>query len=125
MKDTRLIFVENETCKIYNLLMHITKLTPKKQKLLLILAHLSPMPVSPFHLNLLMGYSPKSREMYKGILSDLKEEGYIQVHENDKNRKQVVLSNNHPYNEILINLVNESGTSYREQIFELLNSMEN
>jgi predicted transcriptional regulator len=105
--------------------MHITKLTPKKQKLLLILAHLSPMPVSPFHLNLLMGYSPKSREMYKGILSDLKEEGYIQVHENDKNRKQVVLSNNHPYNEILINLVNESGTSYREQIFELLNSMEN
>jgi hypothetical protein len=63
--------------------------------------------------------------MYKGVLSELKEEGYIQVHECDKNKKFVVLSNNHPYNEILINLVNESGKLYREQIFELLNSMEN
>ncbi|MHA2250265.1 MAG: hypothetical protein ACXAD7_07880 [Candidatus Kariarchaeaceae archaeon] len=125
MKDLELTFLKIESRKVYDLLMHLTKLIPKKQKLLLLLAHLSPMPVSPFHLNLLMGYSPKSREMYKGILRELKEEGYIQIYQSHNNKKLVALSTNYPYNEILINLVNQSGALYREHIFEMLNSIDN
>ena len=63
----------------YELIQLISSLNETKRAILLALAHVHPRSVSGVQLSRLIGYSGKSRSLYRGVLAQLKEEGLILI----------------------------------------------
>jgi biotin operon repressor len=100
--------------------MNMMELNSKQQKILLVLAHLAPTAVSGYQLSLLLGYSRTSRSIYKGILNDLQQEGYINIHKGPSKQNLIRISRQHPQMAKLIDLVSFNGKQFRDEIYNSL-----
>ncbi|MHA2251707.1 MAG: hypothetical protein ACXAD7_15190 [Candidatus Kariarchaeaceae archaeon] len=112
--------IDSKNSNYYELLMFFSELTPRKQRILLVLAHLSFTAISAYQLSSILGYSPKSRGIYKGILNELRDAGLIHVYKGSKNQHLITISREHPQIAVLVDLVRTEGKSYQSKIYDVL-----
>ncbi|MHA2251744.1 MAG: hypothetical protein ACXAD7_15375 [Candidatus Kariarchaeaceae archaeon] len=110
----------SDQSKFYRLLMVFSSLEPLKLRILLILAHLSPQRVSASELTMLLGYSKKARTIYRGVLDQLQEDGFIVVDKITPKHFSIQISPHHPVMAELIELVIDDGDEYTNQLVQLL-----
>ncbi|MHA2501844.1 MAG: hypothetical protein ACXAE3_03150 [Candidatus Kariarchaeaceae archaeon] len=107
---------------VYQLLMVFSRLDPIKSNIILILAHVAPQKVSGAELTQLLGYSQKARTIYRGVLDELEDEGYIIVSKR-KNQYSIGIDQNHPLVKRLYELVLTEGTLYTNQLVDKLEDL--
>ena len=110
------------TEEIYQLLMVFSRLDPLKSNILLILTHVAPQKVSGAELTQLLGYSQKARTIYRGVLDELSEDGYILLQKH-KNQYSIGIDQNHPLVKKLYELVLEQGESFTNLLLEKLEDL--
>lgn len=110
----------NDPSKMYQLLMNFASLEPLKIKILLILAHLAPQRVTATELTLLLGYSRKARTIYRGVLDELEQAGFIIVDKITPKRFSIQISQHHPLMSFVIELAIDQGELYTNTLLDLL-----
>jgi hypothetical protein len=103
-----------ETTSIYELLQLMSSLNDTRRAILLALAHIYPRSVSGVQLSRLIGYSGKSRSLYRGVISHLKENELIQIDQLTPKLYAIRVNNEHPLLSVLVELCRAHGESARK-----------
>ncbi len=98
--------VENDinNASVYELVQLMASLNDTRRAILLALAHIYPRSVSGVQLSQLIGYSGKSRSLYRGVISHLKENELIQIDQLTPKLYAIRINNEHPLLSVLVNL---------------------
>ncbi|MFW9808549.1 MAG: hypothetical protein ACFFE6_04120 [Candidatus Thorarchaeota archaeon] len=98
--------VESDTinASMYELVQLMASLNDTRRAILLALAHIYPRSVSGVQLSRLIGYSGKSRSLYRGVISHLKENEMIQIDQLTPKLYAIRINNEHPLLSVLVNL---------------------
>ena len=114
--------MENNTddAAVYELIQLMSSLNDTRRAILLALAHIYPRSVSGVQLSRLIGYSGKSRSLYRGVISHLKENELIQIDQLTPKLYAIRINNEHPLLNILVDLCKEYGTYSRKVYLEAL-----
>ena len=80
---------------MYRMMVTLSRLEPLKTGILMVLSHLAPKRISGQELTYLLGLSTKARTIYRGVLEEMKEEGFISV---EKIGKSFSISLNQDHN---------------------------
>jgi hypothetical protein len=99
---------------VYELLQLMASLNDTRRAILLALAHIYPRSVSGVQLSRLIGYSGKSRSLYRGVISHLKENEMIQIDQLTPKLYAIRINNEHPLLSVLVNLCKMYGKESRE-----------
>ncbi|MHA2321546.1 MAG: hypothetical protein ACXACG_07830 [Candidatus Thorarchaeota archaeon] len=99
---------DTNDASVYELIQLMSSLNDTRRAILLALAHIYPRSVSGVQLSRLIGYSGKSRSLYRGVISHLKENEMIQI------------DNEHPMLTILVDLCKEHGKHSRKMYLKAL-----
>ena len=102
-----------ETSSVYELLQLMSSLNDTRRAILLALAHIYPRSVSGVQLSRLIGYSGKSRSLYRGVISHLKENEMIQIDQLTPKLYAIRVNNEHPLLSVLVDLCRAHGESAR------------
>jgi hypothetical protein len=108
--------------EIYRLFMVLSRMDPLKSNILLILAHIAPQKVSGAELTQLLGYSQKARTIYRGVLDELVEGGYILLLKH-KNQYSIGIDQGHPLMMKLYELALDEGREYTDKLIEKLEDL--
>ncbi|MFW9844025.1 MAG: hypothetical protein ACFFEV_05590 [Candidatus Thorarchaeota archaeon] len=81
---------------------------------MLALAHIYPRSVSGVQLSRLIGYSGKSRSLYRGVISHLKENELIQIDQLTPKLYAIRVNNEHPLLSVLVELCRTHGENARK-----------
>ena len=111
--------VSYSAADVYRLLMIFSGLEPLKANILLVLTHIAPQQVSGAELTKLLGYSQKARTIYRGVLDDLQEDGFILVNKQG-NQYSIGIDQSHPLVKKMYELVQAEGGAYTNQLTDLL-----
>jgi len=103
-----------ETASIYELLQLMSSLNDTRRAILLSLAHIYPRSVSGVQLSRLIGYSGKSRSLYRGVISHLKENELIQIDQLTPKLYAIRVNNEHPLLSVLVELCRAHGETARK-----------
>lgn len=106
--------------RYYRLLLVLSSLEPLKIKILQVLAHLSPNRISASELTILLGYSKSARTIYRGVLEELEQDGFIVLEKLTPKLFSIQIANQHPLMNTLVELAIEYGESYSQQLHQAL-----
>ncbi|MFW9806763.1 MAG: hypothetical protein ACFFFK_08550, partial [Candidatus Thorarchaeota archaeon] len=114
--------VESDTsdATVYELIQLMASLNDTRRSILLALAHIYPRSVSGVQLSRLIGYSGKSRSLYRGVISHLKENEMIQIDQLTPKLYAIRINNEHPLLNILVNLCKVHGEYSRKMYLKAL-----
>ena len=104
----------------YELIQLMASLNDTRRAILLALAHIYPRSVSGVQLSRLIGYSGKSRSLYRGVISHLKENEMIQIDQLTPKLYAIRINNEHPLLTILVDLCKEYGSTSRKMYLKAL-----
>jgi hypothetical protein len=105
---------------VYELIQLMSSLNDTRRAILLALAHIYPRSVSGVQLSRLIGYSGKSRSLYRGVISHLKENEMIQIDQLTPKLYAIRINNEHPLLTILVDLCKVHGELSREMYLKAL-----
>jgi hypothetical protein len=94
---------------IYELMQLMSSLNDTRRAILLALAHIYPKSVSGVQLSRLIGYSGKSRSLYRGVLNHLRDNEMILVDQLTPKLHAIRINNEHPLLEVLVDLCRKYG----------------
>ncbi|MFQ5833495.1 MAG: hypothetical protein ACE5H4_12380 [Candidatus Thorarchaeota archaeon] len=94
---------------VYELVQLVSSLNDTRRAILLALAHIYPRSVSGVQLGRLIGYSGKSRSLYRGVLSDLEENKLILIDQLTPKLYSIRINNEHPLLVVLVGMCREHG----------------
>ena len=114
--------VERDTsdATVYELIQLMASLNDTRRAILLALAHIYPRSVSGVQLSRLIGYSGKSRSLYRGVISHLKENEMIQIDQLTPKLYAIRINNEHPLLNVLVNLCKVHGEYSRKMYLKAL-----
>jgi hypothetical protein len=114
--------VESDTdlADMYELLQLMSSLNDTRRAILLALAHIYPRSVSGVQLSRLIGYSGKSRSLYRGVMSHLMENEMIQIDQLTPKLYAIRINNEHPLLSVLVDLCKSYGKDSRKVYLEAL-----
>jgi hypothetical protein len=101
--------LDEEARAIYELMQLMSSLNDTRRAILLALAHIYPRSVSGVQLSRLIGYSGKSRSLYRGVLNHLKENEMILVDQLTPKLYAIRINNEHPLLGVLVDLCRKYG----------------
>lgn len=102
---------DTNNASVYELLQLMASLNDTRRAILLALAHIYPRSVSGVQLSRLIGYSGKSRSLYRGVISHLKENEMIQIDQLTPKLYAIRINNEHPLLSVLVSLCRVYGKS--------------
>ena len=105
---------------VYELIQLMSSLNDTRRAILLALAHIYPRSVSGVQLSRLIGYSGKSRSLYRGVISHLKENEMIQIDQLTPKLYAIRINNEHPLLNILVDLCKKQGKISRRMYLNAL-----
>jgi hypothetical protein len=107
--------VENntESASVYELIQMMSSLNDTRRSILNALAHIYPRSVSGVQLSRLIGYSGKSRSLYRGVIAHLTELEMIQIDQLTPKLYAIRINNEHPLLSVLVNLCRIHGEQSR------------
>lgn len=105
---------------VYELIQLMSSLNDTRRAILLALAHIYPRSVSGVQLSRLIGYSGKSRSLYRGVISHLKENEMIQIDQLTPKLYAIRINNEHPLLTILVDLCKVHGKLSRKMYLKAL-----
>ena len=105
---------------VYELIQLMASLNDTRRAILLALAHIYPRSVSGVQLSRLIGYSGKSRSLYRGVISHLKENEMIQIDQLTPKLYAIRINNEHPLLNVLVNLCKVHGEYSRKMYLKAL-----
>ena len=105
---------EDTSRTIYELIQLMASLNDTRRAILLALGHIYPKSVSGVQLSRLIGYSGKSRSLYRGVLAHLQENDMIQIDQLTPKLYAIRINNEHPLLNILIELCKTYGKESKE-----------
>lgn len=112
---------DDETLRsVYELIQLFASLNSTRRAILLALAHIYPRSVSGVQLSRLIGYSGKSRSLYRGVLSHLQENELILIDELTPKLYAIRINNEHPLLSVLVALCRTYGKETRKVYEETL-----
>ena len=94
---------------VYELIQLMASLNDTKRSILLALAHIYPRSVSGVQLSRLIGYSGKSRSLYRGVISHLQETEMIQIDQLTPKLYAIRINYEHPLLTILVYICKTHG----------------
>lgn len=109
-----------ENASVYELVQLMSSLNDTRRAILLALAHIYPRSVSGVQLSRLIGYSGKSRSLYRGVISHLKENEMIQIDQLTPKLYAIRVNNEHPLLSVLVDLCKTNGESSRKLYLKAL-----
>jgi hypothetical protein len=111
---------DTNDASVYELVQLMTSLNETRRAILLALAHIYPRSVSGVQLSRLIGYSGKSRSLYRGVISHLKENEMIQIDQLTPKLYAIRINNEHPLLTILVDLCRVHGKDSRTMYLKAL-----
>ncbi len=120
--DTRLVGLMNEDPRraAYELIQLMSSLNDTKRAILLALAHIYPRSVSGVQLSRLIGYSGKSRSLYRGVLSHLEQDRMILIDQLTPKLYAIRINPEHPLLKVLIEMCRDFGSEATEVYLKAL-----
>jgi hypothetical protein len=114
--------VENDTNSesVYELIQLLSSLNDTRRSILTALAHIYPRSVSGVQLSRLIGYSGKSRSLYRGVIAHLTENEMIQIDQLTPKLYAIRINNEHPLLSVLVNLCRAHGEQARRLYLKAL-----
>ncbi|TFG33590.1 hypothetical protein EU527_07605 [Candidatus Thorarchaeota archaeon] len=114
--------MENDTEQTlsYELIQLMSSLNDTRRAILLALAHIYPRSVSGVQLSRLIGYSGKSRSLYRGVISHLMENEMIQIDQLTPKLYAIRINNEHPLLSVLVALCRTNGEAARKMYLKAL-----
>jgi hypothetical protein len=109
-----------DSADLYELLQLMSSLNDTRRAILLALAHIYPRSVSGVQLSRLIGYSGKSRSLYRGVISHLKENEMIQIDQLTPKLYAIRINNEHPLLSVLVELCKAHGQDSRKVYLKAL-----
>ncbi len=106
--------------QIYDLIQLMSSLNDTRRAILLALAHIYPRSVSGVQLSRLIGYSGKSRSLYRGVISHLMENEMIQIDQLTPKLYAIRINNEHPLLSVLVALCRTNGEEARNMYLKAL-----
>ena len=94
---------------VYELVQLMSSLNETQRAILLALGHVYPRSVSGVQLSRLIGYSRKSRSLYRGVLIHMQEDGMILNDELTPRLHAIRINSEHPLLSVLIELCRRYG----------------
>ncbi len=94
---------------VYELVQLMSSLNETRRAILLALSHMYPRSVSGVQLSRLIGYSGKSRSLYRGVLTHMKEDNMILIDELTPRLHAIRINSEHPLLSVLVGLCREYG----------------
>ena len=111
---------EATNSSIYEFVQLMSSLNDTRRAILLALAHIYPRSVSGVQLSRLIGYSGKSRSLYRGVISHLKENEMIQIDQLTPKLYAIRVNNEHPLLSVLVELCRANGEKARKLYLQAL-----
>ena len=105
---------------VYELIQLMSSLNDTRRAILMALAHIYPRSVSGVQLSRVIGYSGKSRSLYRGVISHLKENEMIQIDQLTPKLYAIRINNEHPLLTILVDLCKVHGKLSRKMYLKAL-----
>ncbi|MBN2230952.1 MAG: hypothetical protein JW779_15310 [Candidatus Thorarchaeota archaeon] len=108
--------MENNTnlASVYELVQLLSSLNDTRRAILSALAHIYPRSVSGVQLSRLIGYSGKSRSLYRGVIAHLTENEMIQIDQLTPKLYAIRINNEHPLLSVLVDLCRSYGEQARK-----------
>lgn len=100
--------------RIYELIHLLSSLNDTRRSIIMALAHIYPKSVSGVQLSRLIGYSGKSRSLYRGVLSHLQEDDMIMIDQLTPKLYAIRINAEHPLLGILVDMCKEYGQETKE-----------
>ena len=94
---------------VYELVQLMSALNDTRRSILVALAHIYPRSVSGVQLSRLIGYSGKSRSLYRGVLSHLQENEMILIDQLTPKLYAIRINNEHPLLSLLVDICRKYG----------------
>ena len=94
---------------VYELIELMSSLNDTRRAILLALSHIYPKSVSGVQLSRLIGYSGKSRSLYRGVLSQMQENKMIMIDQLTPKLYAIRVNNEHPLLQILVDMCRKYG----------------
>lgn len=111
---------DTKDVSLYELIQLMSSLNDTRRAILLALAHIYPRSVSGVQLSRLIGYSGKSRSLYRGVISHLQENEMIQIDQLTPKLFAIRINNEHPLLTILVDLCKKHGKYSRKMYLNAL-----
>ena len=105
---------DNTQRSIYELIQLISSLNDTRRSILMALSHIYPRSVSGVQLSRMIGYSGKSRSLYRGVLSHLQENELILIDQLTPKLYAIRINPEHPLLTILVEMCRSFGEVSRE-----------
>ncbi len=106
---------EKDTLRyVYELTQLMSSLNDTRRAILLALAHVYPRSVSGVQLGRLIGYSGKSRSLYRGVLAHLQEDQMILIDQLTPKLYSIRINNEHPLLAVLVSMCRKYGKESKE-----------
>jgi hypothetical protein len=102
---------------VYELVQLMSSLNDTRRAILIALAHIYPRSVSGVQLSRLIGYSGKSRSLYRGVLAHLQENQMIMIDQLTPKLYAIRVNNEHPLLMLLVDMCRTYG-SKSKKIYE-------
>lgn len=102
---------------VYELVQLMSSLNDTRRSIITALAHIYPRSVSGVQLSRLIGYSGKSRSLYRGVLAHLQENKMIMIDQLTPKLYAIRINNEHPLLMILVDMCRKYG-SKSKRIYE-------
>jgi hypothetical protein len=99
---------------VYELVQLLSSLNETRRSILVALAHVYPRSVSGVQLSRLIGYSGKSRSLYRGVLAHLQENKMILIDQLTPKLYAIRINNEHPLLGLLVDMCRRYGSRTRE-----------
>jgi len=98
---------------VYELIQLMSALNDTKRAILMALGHIYPRSVSGVQLSRLIGYSGRSRSLYRGVLAHLEESKMILIDQLTPKLHAIRINSEHPLLSLLVDLCREHGSETR------------
>ncbi|MHA1735429.1 MAG: hypothetical protein ACTSV8_03550, partial [Candidatus Thorarchaeota archaeon] len=95
---------EDKRRAVYELIQLMSSLNDTRRAIIMALAHVYPKSVSGVQLSRLIGYSGKSRSLYRGVLSQLQEDNMILIDQLTPKLYAIRINNEHPLLRVLVEM---------------------
>ena len=108
---------EDSLQSVYELVQLMSSLNDTRRSILIALAHIYPRSVSGVQLSRLIGYSGKSRSLYRGVLEHLQENKMIMIDQLTPKLYAIRINNEHPLFTLLVEMCRKYGAKAK-RIYE-------
>ncbi|MHA1958989.1 MAG: hypothetical protein ACW99U_02080 [Candidatus Thorarchaeota archaeon] len=104
---------DDNLASMYELIQLLSSLNDTRRSILQALAHVYPRSVSGVQLSRMIGYSGKSRSLYRGVLTHMQESNMISVDQLTPRLYAIRINNEHPLLALLVEVSRKYGETSR------------